>query len=232
MFYCASTYCILKAKIRGIPFCISPKTKPDGRVYYYVDQPGDEGRDQKYIRRANEDKILYKYELKKRYKELLRKLEEWVARMPLAVKRNFYQEVKLYDESMMREWPDDKSVAGDGTAMDSKEELIAYETAGSFGMELRAHESLGAFVPDFTWEQDGGFRHIWEHMGLNNKPDYHDKQVRKVRYYASLGMKVGKNFIITAAHNGNIRVPEILWRLVEHGQITARRVRRRYHKKK
>ena len=90
----------------------------------------------------------------------------------------------------------------DGTKVRSKSEAIIAETLSSFGItffyELPLIIRNTVLFPDFTIPDPQNCRvFYWEHLGLTDKRDYLNEQIRRINLYASQNILPGKNLIFT-----------------------------------
>ncbi len=70
-----------------------------------------------------------------------------------------------------------------------------------------------------------------EHMGKLEDPQYHRKQVEKIRNYRTHDIWLGENLIIASSHR-YFQAPGILWQLVICGVLSSAKARKSIKKNK
>ena len=118
----------------------------------------------------------------------------------------------------------------DGDTRDSKSELIltllmrVLRCEGTYNVPINTRKTVR--VPDFTFDRNG-FPLFWEHMGMLSDRNYRARQREKLSEYRDIGVTVGKNLMITVDHAppdggpGCIDLPEVAWRMVRNGLVSA-----------
>ena len=88
-----------------------------------------------------------------------------------------------------------------GLKVRSKSELLIaeklYENNIAFRYEQVIRNDEFMVVPDFTILRKDGKIFYWEHMGLTSSKQYLDRQLQKIRSYASIGITPWDNLILT-----------------------------------
>ena len=87
-----------------------------------------------------------------------------------------------------------------------------------------------SYWPDFTFIIDGK-RVYLEHMGKLDDPQYHRKQVEKIKNYKTHDIRLGENLVISSSHR-HFQAPRILWQLVIRGVLSAAKARKLIKKNK
>jgi len=88
-----------------------------------------------------------------------------------------------------------------GLKVRSKNEVIIseklYEHRIVFRYEMLLDFAGGLLAPDFVIKRADGKMFYWEHMGLTNNKDYLDRQLQKIKLYASANIVPWDNLIIS-----------------------------------
>ena len=87
-----------------------------------------------------------------------------------------------------------------------------------------------SYWPDFTFNINGK-RVYLEHMGKLEDPQYHRKQVEKIKNYKTHDIRLGENRVISSS-NKHFQAPRVLWQLVIRGVLSAARARKLIKKNK
>ena len=87
-----------------------------------------------------------------------------------------------------------------------------------------------SYWPDFTFNINGK-RVYLEHMGKLEDPQYHRKQVEKIKNYKTHDIQLDENLVITSS-NRHFQAPRILWQLVIRSVLSAAKARRLIKKNK
>lgn len=148
-------------------------------------------------------------------------MAEFVSRHP-ALADDIYRNVDETDtwasdyERQKDFYDDDRtSVAGDGTVMRSRGEIIIAEKLRQYNIPFRYEASLGipdlAYVPDFTIKRPRDSKiFFWEHFGDVNDDAYMARNARKLERYEEYGIVPWDNLIVTYdLTNGGVNVPLI-----------------------
>ena len=127
-------------------------------------------------------------------------LEEWA--------KNYERQKDFYDEDLT-------SVAGDGTLMRSRGEIVIAEKLRHYDIPYRYEASLGIpdlpYVPDFTIKRPrDGKIFYWEHFGDVNDREYMRRNDIKLDRYKEYNIVPWDNLIITYDFRENgVNVPLI-----------------------
>ncbi len=126
-----------------------------------------------------------------------------------------------------------------GEIRDSKSELILtllmrlLHCEGTYNRPVSTRKAVR--IPDFTFER-GREMLFWEHMGMLSDEEYRARQKEKLSEYREIGIVTGKNLMITVDHTPSgggpscIDLPEVIWRMVRFGLVSARSVMRTIQK--
>ena len=118
--------------------------------------------------------------------------------------------------------------------LDSRAEIILYEFLKNLGIACEHNRSIDSgsysYWPDFTFAINGK-RIYLEHMGKLEDPQYHRKQVEKIKNYKTHDIQLDENLVITSS-NRHFQAPRILWQLVIRSVLSAVKARRLIKKNK
>ena len=127
--------------------------------------------------------------------------------------------------------PLDKDIS---TVLDSRAEIIPYEFLKNLGIISEHNRPIDSgsysYWPDFTFTINGKRMYL-EHMEKLEDPQYHRKQVEKIKNYKTHDIRLGENLIITSSHR-HFQAPRILWQLVIRGVLSASKARKLIKKNK
>ena len=107
------------------------------------------------------------------------------------------------------------SVAGDGTLMRSRGEVIIAEKLRQYSIPYRYEAPIGIpdipYIPDFTIRRPkDGRLFYWEHFGDVNDRDYMKRNQQKLSKYGEYGIVPWRNLIITYdTDDGGVNTPLI-----------------------
>ena len=105
-----------------------------------------------------------------------------------------------YDQSDYRS-EERRHVTSRGLRVRSKSEVMIAEQLYAQGLPFRYEQVITAarsvIVPDFTIRRRDGKIMYWEHEGLMSDPAYAERQYKKNKLYASVGIVPWDNLIIT-----------------------------------
>ena len=197
---------------------LSHKRHTNGHMYYYKQT----GNKTCYVRRSDEPQVLAEYE------------ERQLMSLAPSERREARQQMKLYQELGLEKSPLDKDISFDGTVLDSRAEIILYEFLKNLGIVSEHNRPIDSgsysYWPDFTFTINGKKVYL-EHMGKLDDPQYHRKQVEKIKNYKTHDIRLGENLIITSSHR-HFQAPRILWQLVIRGVLSAAKARKLIKKNK
>lgn len=113
--------------------------------------------------------------------------EEWAV--------NYRKTVGLYEKDL-------KSTSSSGTKMRSYGELLIASRLDFYGIPYRYEERINYSgvnrVPDFKIRRPrDGKIFYWEHLGVVNDMSYLDNSIIKIKEYASIGITLWDNLIVT-----------------------------------
>ncbi len=135
--------------------------------------------------------------------------------------------MELYQELGLEKLPLDKDISFDGTLLDSRAEIILYEFLKNLCIVTEHNRPIDSgsysYWPDFTFTIDGKRMYL-EHMGKLEDPQYHRKQVEKIKNYKTHDIRLGENLVITSSAR-HFQAPRILWQLVIRGVLSAAKAR-------
>ena len=113
-------------------------------------------------------------------------------------------------------------------------ELRSYEFLKNLGIKSEHNRPIDSgsysYWPDFTFNLTGKRMYL-EHMGKLDDPQYHRKQVEKIKNYKTHDIRLGENLVITSS-NRHFQAPRILWQLVIRGVLSASKARKLIKKNK
>ena len=131
--------------------------------------------------------------------------------------------MELYQELGLEKLPLDKDISFDGTLLDSRAEIILYEFLKNLCIVTEHNRPIDSgsysYWPDFTFTIDGKRMYL-EHMGKLEDPQYHRKQVEKIKNYKTHDIRLGENLVITSSAR-HFQAPRILWQLVIRGVLSG-----------
>ena len=166
-----------------------------------------------YVRRRDESQVLAEYSERQKWRQERKKLNQQLMSLSPAERREARQQMKLYQELGLEKLPLDKDVSFDGTVLDSRAEIILYEFLRNLGLKAEHNRPIDphpySYLPDFTFTLNGKRMYL-EHMGKLEDPQYHRKQVEKIKNYKTHDIRFGENLIITSS-NRHFQAPRILW---------------------
>ncbi len=203
---------------------LSHKHHTNGHMYYYKQT----GNKTCYVRRKDEPQVLAEYKERQKWRQERRNLQQQLMSLSPAERREVRQQIKLYQELGLEKLPLDKDISFDGTVLDSRAEIILYEFLKNLGIVAEHNRPIDSgsysYWPDFTFNINGK-RVYLEHMGKLEDPQYHRKQVEKIKNYKTHDIRLGENLIITSSHR-HFQAPRILWQLVIRGVLSAAKARK------
>ena len=198
---------------------------------YYYKQIGNKTC---YVRRKDEPQVLAEYSERQKWRQERRNLNQQLMELSPAERHEARQQMKLYQELGLEKLPMDKDISFDGTVLDSWAEIILYEFLKNLGIVSEHNRPIDSgsysYWPDFTFNINGKKVYL-EHMGKLEDPQYHRKQVEKIKNYKTHDIRLGENLIITSSHR-YFQAPRILWQLVIRGVLSASKARKLIKKNK
>ena len=148
---------------------------------YYYKQTGNKTC---YVRRKDEPQVLAEYKERQKWRQERKNLNQQLMSLSPAERREARQQMKLYQELGLEKLPLDKDISFDGTVLDSRAEIILYEFLKNLGIVTEHNRPIDSgsysYWPDFTFTIDGKRMYL-EHMGKLEDPQYHRKQVEKIK---------------------------------------------------
>ena len=203
---------------------LSHKRHTNGHMYYYKQT----GNKTCYVRRRDEPQVLAEYSERQKWRQERRNLNQQLMELSPAERHEARQQMKLYQELGLEKLPLDKDISFDGTVLDSRAEIILYEFLKNLGIASEHNRPIDSgsysYWPDFTFTINGKRMYL-EHMGKLDDPQYHRKQVEKIKNYKTHDIRLGENLIITSS-NRHFQAPRILWQLVIRGVLSAAKARK------
>ena len=192
---------------------------------YYYKQIGNKTC---YVRRKDEPQVLAEYGERQKWRQERRNLNQQLMELSPAERHEARQQMKLYQELGLEKLPLDKDISFDGTVLESRAEIILYEFLKNIGIasvhNRPSNSGSYSYWPDFTFTIDGKWMYL-EHMGKLEAPQYHRKQVEKIKNYKTYDIRLGENLIITSSHR-HFQAPRILWQLVISVVLSASKARK------
>ena len=184
------------------------------------------------MRRSDEPQVLAEYEERQKWRQERKNLNQQLMSLFPAERRKARQQMKLYQELGFEKLPLDKDISFDGTILDSRAEIILYEFLKSLGIASEHNRPIdsGSYSYWLTFNINGKKVYL-EHMGKLDDPQYHRKQVEKIKNYKTHDIRLGENLIITSSHR-HFQAPRILRQLVIHGVLSASKARKLIKKNK
>ena len=205
--------------------------------YYYWQFQVDGVRKQRKIKNDDVPRALAfhrrKQEVKRRLRTLRAELREFSVeqrREEHAIRRLLQQLFPFCQAAVLQK----SNTYADGSPRDSKNELILsliYKMLGLTAEPSPTHISCSGrlYRPDYLVSQ----KYIHEHMGMLYDPQYYNKQVEKLRDYAGIGLRAGRNLLVTTddsykdgGDHDFLVMPKIMLHMVLGGAVKADRMRR------
>ncbi len=109
---------------------LSRKRHTNGHMYYYK-QTADKTC---YVRRRDEPQVLAEYDERQKWRQERKELQQQLMSLSPSERREARQQMKLYQELGLEKLPLDKDVSFDGTVLDSRAEIILYESLKNLGI--------------------------------------------------------------------------------------------------
>ena len=98
---------------------------------YYYKQTADKTC---YVRRRDEPQVLAEYDERQKWRQERKELQQQLMSLSPSERREARQQMKLYQELGLEKLPLDKDVSFDGTVLDSRAEIILYESLKNLGI--------------------------------------------------------------------------------------------------
>ncbi len=212
--------------------------KKRGKYDYYYWQFQIEGvRKQRKIKKDDVPRALAFHRHKQELKQRLRALRAGLQELPVeqrreerAIRRLLRQLFPFCQAAVLQK----SNTYVDGSPRDSKNELILsliYKMLGLSAEPSPKHISRSGrlYRSDYLVSQT----YIHEHMGMLYDPQYYNKQIEKLRDYAGIGLRLGRNLLVTtddsykdSGDRDFLVMPKIMLQMVLGNVVKATRMRR------
>ena len=229
-------------------FCLEYElgTFPEGSIshkkrgkydYYYWQFQIDGVRKQRKIKNDDVPRALAFHRRKQDVKQRLRALRAELQKLPVEQRR----EERAIRRLLQRLFPfcqaavlQKSNTYADGSPRDSKNELILSLIYKMLGLAAepaptRISRNGRLYRPDYLVSQT----YIHEHMGMLYDPQYYNKQIEKLRDYAGIGLRLGRNLLVTTDNSYKdggdhdfLVMPKIMLQMVLGNVVKATRMRR------